>query len=159
VPGSVTARPCTREPPATSVSGPSQPSLINAAVPPASLTQTAPQVRAATRRMVTAMAKTGSEAGSGTHGRRVAMGGGALALTLVTAALTASERTSGPATEQAAAAAIATVGGGTAARIVAGPSGGYLVSVLTSAGQWAHVIEDAAFTVRALRVERLERDV
>jgi hypothetical protein len=85
------------------------------------------------------------------------MGGGALALTagLATASLTASERTSGVATEQAAAVAIATVGGGTAARIVAGPSGGFLVSVLTTDGQWAHVIEDAGFTVRAVRVERL----
>jgi hypothetical protein len=80
---------------------------------------------------------------------------GALALTagLVTGSLTASERTSGAATEQAAAVAVRTVGGGTAARVVAGPSGGFLVSVRTGDGQVTHVIEDAGFSVRATRVE------
>jgi hypothetical protein len=88
----------------------------------------------------------------------LAIGGGALALTagLVTASFTESERTSGVATEQAAAVAIAAVGGGTVTRIVAGPSGGLLVSVATTSGQWAHVIEDSGLTVRAVRVERLK---
>jgi multisubunit Na+/H+ antiporter MnhB subunit len=98
------------------------------------------------------MARTRGLSGSAGQRRRL---GGALALTagLVTASLTASEVTSGPATEHAAAVAVATVGGGNAAQVVAGPSGGFLVTVLTSGGQWAHVIEDAAFTVRAWRVE------
>jgi hypothetical protein len=39
---------------------------------------------------------------------------------------------------------------------VAGPSGGFLVSVLTTGGQWVHVIEDAGFRVRAWRVESPE---